>query len=146
MRLLQHTEMGNPGGAYRAACLVDYCAGSVCIFGAIRASAGDIVSTSRPENFGHLCLATDADLALVDADVFDYIEDAVDYLLDIRQRVAIPLVLLTSSSRHDDFSTSRAAICDATLASPMSGTRLRAAIENAMLNYDSARSRDRKVF
>lgn len=75
------------------------------------------------------------DALIVCSESFNSIEQMVDELIYFRNNsFDLPLVLLSSFSHRDDLSSSRSAICDATLASPVGTERMRTGLIAALVN------------
>lgn len=83
------------------------------------------------------------DFVLLDSDWIGDVEDTVDFCLRLRRAApGLPIILISSDVREDDFTAERMMACDATLRAPTSEARLleaiRAAYEtNARFNYRS---------
>lgn len=75
-------------------------------------------------------------VAIVDADPIGDAEDVVTALLDLRAAAPwVPVLLLSSTVRRNDFSAHRAPICDATLRSPVSAAAFRLGLGAALENH-----------
>lgn len=95
--------------------------------------------TATAPNVGQLAGVADMGLSfthvIANLDGFESVEDAVDALLDFRQR-APQIVLIAVSSRvsGDDLGQERSAICDATLSLPLTERRLRRGLVEGRAN------------
>ncbi|TNE94678.1 MAG: response regulator [Rhodobacteraceae bacterium] len=75
------------------------------------------------------------DVLMVDGDYLGEIEDTIDFCLRVRRASpALPVILVSSEMRADDFTCERMQACDVTLKSPISEVRLKNAIRAARQN------------
>ena len=75
------------------------------------------------------------DVLMVDGDYLGDIEDTVDFCLQVRRAApGLPLVLISSEMRGDDFTCERMQACDVTIKSGFAQERLGAAIRAAYEN------------
>ena len=75
------------------------------------------------------------DYILLDADSFPGPDEVIDTCMYLRAATPdLPIVLISTDVRSDDFSTERITICDATLSKPFAETRLRKAVSAAKEN------------
>lgn len=79
--------------------------------------------------------AGEIDVLLVDADYLGDVEDTVDFCLRVRRGCAsLPIILISSEIRGDDFTCERMHACDVTLRNSVSRIRLENAIRTAFEN------------
>ncbi len=75
------------------------------------------------------------DVLIVDGDYMGDVEDTVDFCLRVRRAVpSLPVILVSSEMRGDDFTCERMQACDVSLKSAFTENRLRAAIKAAYEN------------
>jgi len=89
----------------------------------------DLSTTWLAEHVGEI------DVLMVDGDYLGDVEDTVDFCLQVRRAApGLPLILISSEMRGDDFTCERMQACDVTIKSGFSETRLREAIRAAYEN------------
>ena len=77
----------------------------------------------------------EANICFVDADCMDEVEDTVSFCLGIRNfEPNVKIVIVSSEVRGHDLTAERAAICDATLKSPLSAYAVSEGIRAANIN------------
>jgi hypothetical protein len=90
----------------------------------------------------------DFDAFIISSDCFLSVMQMVEKLVDFRlEHDDTPILLVSSSSDRDDLSSSRSAICDATLTLPLGAERVREGLiatltNNAELRQSSGRRRE----
>ena len=79
--------------------------------------------------------AADIDIVIVDADFMGDVGDTIEYCMRLRRMLPdMPVVLIASEVRGDDFTCERMGACDVTLKSGFSRSRLEQAILTAYRN------------
>lgn len=79
--------------------------------------------------------AGDIDVLVVDADFLGDIEDTIDFCIRVRRAAPqLPLILLSSEMRGNDYTCERMMACDATLKLPISDTTLTTGLQAAYEN------------
>ncbi|MDD8022801.1 MAG: hypothetical protein PHX82_06815 [Paracoccaceae bacterium] len=79
----------------------------------------------------------DIDVLIVDGDYLGDVEDTVDFCLRVRRAApGLPIILVSSEMRGDDFTCERMQACDVSLKSAFTENRLRAAIKAAYENNE----------
>ena len=77
------------------------------------------------------------DLCFVDTDFMDDVEDAISFCVDFRDHAPnIQLILISSEVRGHDLTAERAAICDATIKSPLTERIIKAGVAAADNNFN----------
>lgn len=80
-------------------------------------------------------------ILILDLDAFGDLEEAIDWLLDLRSHRPEVVVLAASADfRSDDFSRERLAIADASLKLPASRSRLMSGLISALNNHRHCRA------
>jgi hypothetical protein len=75
------------------------------------------------------------DVLMVDGDYLGDVEDTIDFCLQVRRAApSLPIILISSEMRGDDFTCERMQACDVSVKSGFSETRLGAAIRAAYEN------------
>jgi len=120
----------------------------ICLFGMSHDDTGVALQVFKPKSVvpvRHCCdtlSLSDVDVddakttvLLVNVDTLGDVEDAVDELIAFRKQYPAVIVMMVSACvLGDDFGTYRQLICDATLRSPISQTRLENGLAAAMEN------------
>ncbi|WP_146010318.1 response regulator [Acidimangrovimonas sediminis] len=86
----------------------------------------------------------DIDLILVDSDCMGEIEDTIDFCLQVRRATpALPIIMVSSEIRGDDYTCERMMACDVSLKNGFSDMKLEKTIPIAYANnayYQSSRA------